>query len=380
MQLLENILLANDFSKSSKNVLKTAIEFAKVLRSKIIPIHVLPDDILNKKVQLLLNETAQEKLDEIVKSIEDSGVEAGKPILRFGSINDAIVRTSIAIDANLILIGSGESKIGDRFQLGTTAERIIQESDKPVLVVKEEVPLNIQNILCPIDFSETSKLALQNAITMARRFRAELTILSVCELQSSSWFTSEKDREKENELRCALHKTKFNKFLEDFNLEGVKCIKETPIGNPAEEILSVISREMIDLLIIGTAGRTGLNRMIIGSVTEKVIREVPCSFLTLKEEHVIKLQLETKINDIENLYNTAVQLVEDGFYTEAIAQLKACLRVNNMYLPAYFGIAKIYEKMDEPEKAASYRDSGIEIKEKIYYTKIESEVRKLRGS
>ena len=215
---------------------------------------------------------------------------------------------------------------------------------------------------------------------MERRFRAELTILSVCELQSSSWFTSEKDREKENELRCTLHKTKFNKFLEDFNLEGVKCIKETPIGNPAEEILSVISREMIDLLIIGTAGRTGLNRMIIGSVTEKVIREVPCSFLTLKEEHVIKLQLETKINDIENLYNTAVQLVEEGFCEEAIEHLKACLSINNMYIPAYFGIAKIYEKLNKPKKAKIYSDGGVEIKEKIYYTKIESEVRKLRGS
>jgi len=380
MKLLETILLADDFSESSKNVINTAIEFAKVMQSKIIPIHVLPDDIVNKKVKTLLNETALTKLNEVQKNIEAAGVEVGDPILAFGVYSDIIVRAALNVNANLIIVGSGESHKKDRFQLGITTERTIQKSEKPVFVVKEGVLLNVQNILCPVDFSKPSKQALKNAITMAHRFRAELTILGVCELQGSTWFTSEEEREKENETRYAQHKAKFDDFLRAFNLKGLNWTKEIPKGNPSEEILSTISRKMIDLLVMGTAGRSGLNRMVMGSVTEKVIREVPCSFITLKSEDVINLRLESDIKDIEKLYKIGTQLMDDGFYEEAIEQFKSCLSINNMHVPAYFSIAKVYDKLNQPEKAKLYKDSARDIKDKMLYSKIEEEVRKLRGS
>lgn len=379
MKLLEKILLAQDFGKSSENVVETAIELAKIFHAKIIPIHVLPDDIVNEKVKLLLNEAATTKLEETAERIKSEGVDVGQPMLEFGSPHDSIVQAAVGANVNLVLIGSGENLKGEKFQLGTTSERIIQKSEKPVYVVKEGIPLNVQRILCPVDFSETSKRALKNAITMARRFKAELIVLSVCELQGSTWFTSEKDREEENENRCAQHKVKFDKFLEDFNFSGLDWSKEIRKGNPAEEILSTISEKMVDLLVMGTLGRTGLGRLIIGSVTEKVVREVPCSFLTLKSEDVIALQLETNIREIEKHFNTAMQLMEDGFYEEAIGQLKVCLSINNMHVPAYFGLAKVYEKMNDPGKAKFYRESGREIMDKIWYAKIEDEVRKLRG-
>ena len=137
---------------------------------------------------------------------------------------------------------------------------------------------------------------------------------------------------------------------------------------------------MIDLLIMGTSGRTGLNRMFMGSITEKVVREVPCSFLTLKSEDIISLQLETHIKDIEQLHSTAMELIEDGFYEEAIDQLKACLNINDMHVPAYKGLAKVYDKLNQPEKARMYRSSAKDIMDKIWYQKIEKEIRHLRGS
>lgn len=381
MKLLDNILLADDFSKSSKHVVETAIELAKVLQSKIIPIHILPDTIENEKVKLLLNETADQNLKEVLKKIESAGLEAGEPIIRFGSVSDNIIKASISVNTNLILIGSGETQKGNHFLLGTTAQRIIQRSEKPVLVVKEDEPLNIKNILCPVDFSETSKRALQSAITMSHRFKAELTILSVCEVHTSNWMgIAENDIIQENDSKYANHKDKFDTFLKEFNLTDLKWSQESPKGSPADEILNAVSRKKSDLLVMGTVGRTGLNRWILGSVTEKVVREVPCSFITLKSENFINLQLETNIRDFEELYDTAVQLVEDGFYEQAIDQLQACLSINNMHVPAYLYLANIYEKLNKPEKAKIYRDSGNEIKEKIWYTKIEEEVRKLRGS
>ncbi|MEO1262451.1 MAG: universal stress protein [Bacteroidota bacterium] len=379
MKLIEKILLANDFSRSSENVVATAMEFARIFHAEVVPIHVLPDDLENEKVKYLLHETATQKLQETADRLIGEGVKTGEPILAFGSPHHVIIEAAVDANASLILTGSGETQKGEKFLLGNTAERIIQKSEKPVLVVKEGVALNAQHILCPVDFSVTSKRALKNAITMAHRFKAELTILSVCELQGSLWFTSESDRAMENDSRCAEHKDSFEKFLDEFNLVGLKWKKETRKGKPAEEILSVVSEKMIDLLVIGTSGKTGLNRLVIGSVTEKVIREVPCSFLTLKSEDIISLQLETSIQDIENHYNTALQLTEDGFFEEAIEQFKLCLSINNMHVPSHYGIARVYETMNQTDKAKIYRNSGMEILDRIWDRKIEQEARKLRS-
>lgn len=380
MKLLEKILVAHDFGKTSQNVISSAIELAKIFQSTIIPIHILPDDITNQKAKTLLNETARTKLNKVVDKIKNEGLDTGEPILMEGSPHDAIVRAAVGVSANLILLGSGETQKGDTFRLGTTAERIIQKSEKPVFVIKEDVLLNVHHILCPVDFSEPSKRALQNAITMARRFKSELTILSVCEQAKTSWLTSDNLLQTVNDEKCLEEKEKFETFLKGFNLADVNWTKEAPKGNPAEEILSAVSKKMIDLLIMGTSGRTGINRMLMGSVTEKVVREVPCSFLTLKSEDVITLELKTHIRDIEELHKTAMDLITDGFYDEAIGHLKACLTINDMYVPAYKGMAKVYDKMNRPERAQAYRMNARDIMDKIWYQKIEEEVRKLRGS
>lgn len=380
MKLLEKILIAHDFGEASQNVVLSAIEMGKIFQSTLVPIHVLPDDIVNDKVRDLLKKTALTKLEETSALIKNEGVQCEKPLLVVGTPHDAVVRAAVDVGANLILLGSGETKKGDTFRLGTTAERIIQKSEKPVFVIKDNVLLNVHHIMCPVDFSDASKRALKNAITMARRFKSELTILAVCELQGSTWFTSEKEKDLENELRYKLHKEAFDAFLKEFNLTDLTYTKETPRGKPSEEILGALSRNFIDLLIMGTTGRTGLNRVLMGSVTEKVVREVPCSFLTLKSEDVIALQFENNLRDIEQLYGTAMKLMEDGFYREAIAQLKSCLTINNMHVPAYQGLAKIYDKLNEPEKAIMHRKNAKDIMDKLWYQKIEEEVRKLRGS
>lgn len=364
MKLLERVLLANDFSKSAENVLMNAIEFGKIFHSEVTPIHILPDD-LDEKAKPLLEEAAMNKLVETSEKMISEGLEVGDPILAFGSASEIITQKAISMDANLIMVGSGGKVGGEKFPLGTTTTRIIQKSRKPVFVVKEGTPLNVQHILCPVDFSATSRQALRNAITMAHRFKSELTILSVSEMEGSSWSATSKI---------------LDEFLKGFNLSGLNWHKEIRIGYPAEEILKTIPDKMIDLLVMGTVGRTGLSRFIMGSVTEKVVREVPCSFLTLKSEDVIRLQLEHDIRDIESHYKTGMQLLEDGFYTEAINQFKVCLSINSMHVPAYFGISKVYEKMEKPELSQSYRNSGREIMDKMWYEKIETEVRKLRGS
>lgn len=378
MKPLEKILLANDFSKTSENVVSSAIELAKIFGSTIVPIHVIPKNLENEKIKNLLRETAINKLELSELRIKDEGLNVEPSILSEGNTQGAIVKNSIDTNANLILMGSGETKKGDNFKLGITTERIIQKSHKPVFVIKEDALLNVHHILCPVDFSPASKRALQNAIIMARKFKSELTILSVYETQFFSWFSSGKEKEAEYEEAVKTHKKALDDFLEEFDLSMVNYSKEVTNGSPSEEILKTISKKMIDLLIMGTSGKTGINRMLMGSVTEKVIREVPCSFLTLKDTDATSHELKTSLHDIEELNKEAKQLFDGGHYEEAKQHFIACLNINDMFVPAYMGLAKIYDKTNNTEMAKKHRKNVQNIMESIWYQQIEEEVRRIK--
>ena len=376
MVILEKILLATDFRESSENVVKNAIGLAKIFQSQIILIYVLPDNIKNEKARSLLNEVVIKQLGEINDLIKSEGLKTAEPVLEFGSPFDKIIQTAENINANVILIGSGEKSKNDTFQLGITAEKIIRKSDKPVLVVKKDKPLNIKNILCPVDFSPESKRALKNAITIARRLKSELTIFSVSELYDPGSMGIKVDWDEENDKALVEHIKNFNSFLKDFNLTDLNWNKEIKGGDPAIEILDSISRYKSDFLIMGTAGKSRVRRLIMGSVTEKVISEVPCSFMTMKSEDIIELQLETEIRDIENHYNTARQLMKDGFLKESIKEYKICLKINGMHIPSLNGLAKVYKKSGDKENSRKYKKMAKYVLNRIWDSKIETEIRK----
>jgi nucleotide-binding universal stress UspA family protein len=371
MKLIRSILLAQDFGMYSEKILEVAVGIAKVFQSEVTPIHVLPDDLENEKVKLLLHDAVEKKLKESIDYLVSKGVSIKEPILAYGPPSSVIVKAAIDIEANLILTGSGEKKRGDKFLLGTTTERIIQRSDKPVLVVKQGDNFNVDHILCPVDFSMTSKRALENAIYIARLLKAKLTVLSVCELHTSAWFGSEKSKVLENESRRTGHQEKFDKFLGDFDLSELENRTEILFGDPSKEILKTISAQKVDLLVIGAAGKSGINRLFIGSVAKKVVREVPCSFMTLKTENVISMQLEKNIRDIESHFIKAEEFAEEGSLEEAIRRYKICLTINNMHVPSYYGLAKIYEKLKDHESAKLYRRRGSEILDRTWDQKIE---------
>lgn len=376
MKLLEKILLAADFSQSTDNVVENAIGLAKTFQSQIILIHVLPDDITNDKARLLLNDAAIKQLGIINEKIKSEGVETDNPILEYGNHFDKIIKTADNIHANVIVIGAGEKTKNDVFQLGTTAEKIIRKSIKPVWIVKNNSPLDVKNILCPVDFSIESKRALKNAIIMARRFNAELIILSVYEMIYSDSLKLKLDWDEETEYIKLEHEKEFNTFLEGFNLTDLKWDRETVKGLPSDEILRAISLYNTDLLIMGTTGKSGLNRIVMGSVTEKVVREVPCSFITIKSEDIIDLRLGTKIRDIETHYNIAKQLMRDGFLRESINEYKICLSINDMHIPSLHGISKVYKKLNEKQRVQKYKSMVKEVVARIWDKEIEDEIRK----
>jgi len=368
MKLLENILLATDFSKSSNNALEATITLAKTLQSKVTLVYVLPDNVGNEKARLFLNEVATKELDVINKRIKSEGIQTANPIIECcGNHFDKIIQT-------LRVFRQRSQGKPDYELVKKRGDDLLGSST--IFVVKNEKPLRIKKIICPVDFSLESKRALKNAITMAYRFEAELIILSVYEISHLYSIRHKINLEEQFEDIRFEHLKEFDSFLEDFNLTDLNWKKEIRSGDPATQILKAIKKYKTDLFIMGTTGKSGLSRLIMGSVTEKVIRTVPSSFITLKTEDFINLKLETRIRDIQKHYDIAKQLIKDGFFEESVNEFKICLNINDMHIPSLNGIAKVYEKMGNINKSKRYKGLANEIMNRIWDKKVEDEIRR----
>ena len=123
--------------------------------------------------------------------------------------------------------------------------------------------IELHRILVPSDFSETSAAALRYAVNLARQFNARLYLLHVPDYPGAA--TGDQLRELvTNDEAEALH---------------VECAMR--VGLPAEEIVRFALDHSADLVVMGTHGREGIDRLLLGSVAETVVRKAPCPVLTV---------------------------------------------------------------------------------------------------
>jgi nucleotide-binding universal stress UspA family protein len=93
-----------------------------------------------------------------------------------------IVACSEEFDADVIVLGARGAESPHLFQLGTTVEKVIRKSAKPVMIVHLERPFRFGNVLCPVDCSSASARALTYAIQLAHAFRSRLLVIRVLPL------------------------------------------------------------------------------------------------------------------------------------------------------------------------------------------------------
>lgn len=141
----------------------------------------------------------------------------------------------------------------------------------------------IKKILCAVDFSEHSPRVADFAATLARGFGAEVLCLYVAPSLSEYLGFHVPPSSIENfvgEIVAGADST-----MEEFvakRFQGVVCAGKVLTGYAAEEILAAIASEKADLLVMGTHGRKGIDRILFGSVAEKVVKAATCPVLTIR--------------------------------------------------------------------------------------------------
>lgn len=138
--------------------------------------------------------------------------------------------------------------------------------------------MKLTKILCPIDFSASSEAALKYAAAMARDSAAELIVVYVDEGPLAydagmlGFVEPESDLQPESRLQAITQ-----------TLPDLACRACSLQGDPAAQIVQLAKDESVDLIVLGTHGRTGLARLLMGSIAEAVLRSAPCPVLALKQ-------------------------------------------------------------------------------------------------
>ena len=141
---------------------------------------------------------------------------------------------------------------------------------------------DVKKILCPTDFSDASKQAIEFAVSLAEKFGAEIHLVHVVppmpHLEPS--VTAHFDVPEYERMLSADAKKNLSAAAK--SIAKVKTHEILANGNPAEEILRAAEEKGIDLIVIATAGHTGWDRVVFGSVAEKVVRRARCPVLTIR--------------------------------------------------------------------------------------------------
>lgn len=140
-----------------------------------------------------------------------------------------------------------------------------------------------KSICCPIDFSDASRAAMEVAADLARRFGATLTLVHAYPVPGYTFpdgsVVASPRMMQELADQAARHLGEWQRQAEGLGAPSVKS--ETLVGEPAGEIVAYARDHSVDLLVLGTHGRTGLEHALMGSIAERVVRRARCPVLTV---------------------------------------------------------------------------------------------------
>jgi len=267
---LEKLLLATDMSEYSEGAIREAINFAKKCSSKLYAMTVVEmyteTEAVGEKLYEQEEKRAIEHLDGIKLRAKAEGVDC-EAVVHFGDEPHTLILDEAKDKkADLIIIGRRSFKGLAKLLIGDVAAKVIGHAPCDVLVVPRAARVEYKNILVATDGSEHSQAAAKKAIDIARRCGGGVIALSAMRDESER-------KEAEAYVKAV---------AELAQKEGVPVETMTPKGRSFDVIVETAGGRGVDLIVMGTYGKTGLGRLLMGSSTEKVIGRAGCGVLVVK--------------------------------------------------------------------------------------------------
>lgn len=272
------ILCPIDFSSGSHHAFRVAARLASELDATLELVHAwhLPALATGGEYPLP-GEAIQGMVDDAERGLTDTLAEAKK--LGVARVTSQLVSglpweriVELAGPNDLIVMGTHGRTGISRFLLGSVAEKVVRHAPCSVLVARPHgEPAAFKHILVAVDFSESSRHALDQAGDLASRTGARVTLLHVLELPAIYRGQPPADFVHDIDQRASAQLDEWAELVEQKTRNQVERLVRT--GAPPAQALGMIAEDpSIDLVVVGSHGRTGMKRLVLGSVAEKLVR------------------------------------------------------------------------------------------------------------
>ena len=291
---IRTVLVATDFSDTAQAGIDWALELARTHQAQIVLVHGLmlpnratdfvpsPPDLTEK-----LQEAASGRLNEAAERARGHGAEVVTD-LRIGLPSQAILEAAEERSVDLVVLGTRGLGGLQHLFLGSTAQRVVQHAECPVLTVHPDdidQHRQIRTILVPTDFSRDAELSTSVALDLLAKQPGETTLvlLHVYHLpyEYTAYGTIPTSLDYFKDVEGAAEE-RLRELAEPLAGEGLTVKTVAREGYPSEVIVAEAEAIGADLIALGTHGRSGLTHLLLGSTAERVVKHANCPVLTVR--------------------------------------------------------------------------------------------------
>jgi nucleotide-binding universal stress UspA family protein len=293
MITIKKILCPVDFFPASNAAVTHATSLAATYGARLQLLHVVTPitafayeyPIDTSEILRSAEQTAAREMKRLVERAWDAGVPASSEV-RMGDVYDEIRAAIGTLKPELVVMGTHGRRGAERWLMGSTTEKLLRRSPVPVLAIRgaveNEVAQPFRHMLVTTDFSSGTGDALAYAFSLARENRSKVTLLHVVHLVAAD--LSDNYRERATEL--------YYKDLEDLVPPEARTwcdvVTRVESGIPYRVILRLLQTEKVDLLVMNIHGKGMLDRALLGSTADRVVRGASCPVLMvppMKRKH-----------------------------------------------------------------------------------------------
>jgi nucleotide-binding universal stress UspA family protein len=299
--MFKHILIPIDSQQLSQQAAKVGLEFAQKLQAQVTLLHVIQmPPVYPPQSEHATLETIRDHGKKLLEPWSDIAVKKGVNLKTKMVQDDAhsvaasIVRAADNLECDLILMGTQGREGFDRLLVGSVAERVTRLANQPVMLVRSSVSsktIEFESILVPVDGSSTSQAALWTADEIAKQLGASLHFLHVVpdlplpmgdgmgfgtmNYRSEPWIEALEDQG-----QAIIKHAKESSTLEKVETSTIPASG----ARTAKQILKFAKEHHSSLIVIGTHGRSGFDRLLLGSIAEGVMHHADVPVILVRSK------------------------------------------------------------------------------------------------
>lgn len=272
---MDRILVATDLSARSDRALRRASLIARKCGGAITLVNVVDAELPVRLIEAEIAAAADVLADSVATLRSEDGF-AAEWVVKVDDVHAGILDAADEVSADLIVIGPHRSRLRDVF-VGTTAERVVRRSTRPLLVAVGVPSGHHRRTLLALDFDDASKTAARQAIELGIFEHTDVSVMHAFDAPAEGMMKRALEDREDIERYVATEgwaaSERLEGLLAELGLPQTSTRVVSMIGSPARTILESAQQADSDLVVLGTNQRKGFERVLIGSVTADVIHD-----------------------------------------------------------------------------------------------------------